>query len=320
MDNIQALEAFLGKQAGIFVYQYINPNLLKFLLSIAGCCLLSSLRTASQEFTKEPSLSLFTGMVNYQGDLNPSSFTFAHSHFAAGLSLHQPINRWFTARIGLFMGKIEAADRYNRDYLKPRNLSFYNSITEANLALELNVPVKGNPRFGPYLLGGVAVFRSNPWTYDQYGKKTFLQPLSTEGQGLQEYPSQKPYGLYQLSLLFGGGLRFAITDGIDIGLEFSQRKSFTDYIDDVSTHFVDQDVLLRAKGPKAVELSYRGDEIPGGIQSYPVHGEQRGTPSEMDWYYFFGITTRVRISTLGKLFQSGGHNGAYQLRCPRTVN
>ncbi|HEX6192749.1 MAG TPA: DUF6089 family protein [Chitinophagaceae bacterium] len=290
---------------------------MKHVLTLTGCCLAFLLRTAAQDFSKEASLSLFTGLINYQGDLNPNSFTFAHSHFSVGLSLRKPINRWFTARVGIQAGKIEAADRYNRDYLKPRNLSFYNSITEANLGLELNIPAH---QFAPYLLGGIAVFRSNPWAYDNNGNKTFLQPLSTEGQGLPEYPGQKSYGFYHLALMFGGGLRVAVSDNVQVGIEFTQRKSFTDYIDDVSTHFVDRDALLRAKGAKAVEMSYRGDEVPGGVQSYPVHGEQRGTPSEMDWYYFTGITMTVKLSAIGKMFRSTDRiHGSYSIRCPRRI-
>ena len=290
---------------------------MKHVLTLTGCFLAFVLRTASQEFSKEPSISLFTGVINYQGDLNPNSFTFAHSHFSVGINLRKPINRWFTARVGIQLGKLEAADRYNRDYLKPRNLSFYNSISEANIGLELNIPAN---QFAPYLVGGVAVFRSNPWAYDNSGKKTFLQPLSTEGQGLPEFPGQKPYGLYNIALMFGGGLRVAVSDNVQLGIEFTQRKSFTDYIDDVSTHFVDRDVLLQAKGPKAVEMSYRGDEFPGGVQAYPMHGEQRGTPSEMDWYYFAGLTMAVKVSAIGKLFRSSGKiHGSYSFRCPKRL-
>ena len=217
------------------------------------------------------------------------------------------------------MGKIEAADRYNREYLKPRNLSFYNSITEANLGLDLDILDISTKHFTPYMYGGLAVFLSNPWTYDNSGQKTFLQPLSTEGQGLPEYPEQKPYGKLNWALMFGGGFKIGVNESLSIGIEFSQRKSFTDYIDDVSTHFVDRDLLLLAKGPKAVELAYRGDEIPGGVQSFPVHGEQRGTPSEMDWYYYLGTTIEVRFNAIGDIFKSMGSrlHGSYSHRCPR---
>ena len=37
------------------------------------------------------------------------------------------------------------------------------------------------------------------------------------------------------------------------------RKTFTDYLDDVSTFYVDQTILQNAKGPKAVEMAYRAE-------------------------------------------------------------
>jgi hypothetical protein len=275
----------------------------------------------AQEQDKSVTIALFTGAINYQGDLNPNSFTFSHSNFAAGLVFRKPLNRWFTFRAGASIGKIEAADRWNRDYLKPRNLSFTTTIKEAYAGLEVTILDLSSKKFTPYIYGGLAVFHFNPWTLDNSGTKTYLKPLSTEGQGLTQYPKQRPYKLTQFALPFGIGGKYAITPSVSIGIEFSQRKSFTDYIDDVSTFFVDRNVLLLAKGPKAVELSYRSDELPGGQQSYPLHGEQRGTPSEMDWYYFFGTTLEIKLNSIGKIFKSfKGHNSVASQRCPRNVS
>ncbi|MCX6317135.1 MAG: DUF6089 family protein [Bacteroidetes bacterium] len=268
----------------------------------------------AQELDKSISLSLFTGLINYQGDLQPSSFTFAHSNMAAGISIRKPLTRRLTARAGFNYGTITAADAWNRDYLKPRNLSFTTTIKEAYAGLELSILDMSANRFNPYFYGGVAVFHFNPWARDNSGTKTYLQPLGTEGQGLPQYPEQKVYQLTQLALCFGGGARYAISDAFSIGFEFSQRKSFTDYIDDVSTIYVDRDVLLQAKGPKAVEMAYRGGQTPVGSPQYPAHGEQRGTASEMDWYYFFGLTTDIKLNALSGLFKKG--RSVANMRCP----
>jgi opacity protein-like surface antigen len=277
-------------------------------------CLIAK-QLPAQELDKSFSLSLFTGAINYQGDLQPGSFTFSHSNFAAGLSIRKPLNRWITARAGVNYGTITAADSWNRDYLKPRNLSFTTTIKEAYAGLELTVLDISTKKFTPYIYGGIAVFHFNPWTRDNNGTKTFLQPLSTEGQGLPQYPEQKVYQLTQLAIPFGGGVKYAVSDAFSIGLEFSQRKSFTDYIDDVSTHYVDRDVLLQAKGAKSVELAYRGGQSPVGSPQYPAHGEQRGTPSEMDWYYFFGLTSEIKLNALSNLFRNG--KSVASQRCPR---
>jgi hypothetical protein len=119
-------------------------------------------------------------------------------------------------------------------------------------------------------------------------------------------------------LPFGAGIKFAVSDDICLGVEFSQRKTFTDYLDDVSTHYVDPAVLLQAKGPKAVALAYRGDELPNG-SGYPPAGEQRGTPHEMDWYYFLGITLEIKMGSLQNIFRGNRGYGKSnsQSKCPR---
>jgi hypothetical protein len=258
-------------------------------------------------------------LINYQGDLNPNSFTFGRSKFVIGAGIRQPLSRLFTVRAGMTFGKLEAADRYNRDYLKARNLSFYTNIKEAYAGLEFNFFNINANRITGYLYGGLAVFHFNPWAYDNDGNKTYLQPLSTEGQGLADFPSQRSYKLTQVSFPFGAGIKFAVSDDINIGIEFSQRKTFTDYLDDVSSFYVDRDKLLAAKGPKAVEMAYRTLPDPNSSASYPVHGEQRGTPSEMDWYYFTGINFEMKLSAIAGMFRSAGRDKSYHQRCPRKI-
>jgi opacity protein-like surface antigen len=284
-------------------------------------CILFHLQTIcfSQENSTGPFIGGFIGKMNYQGDLNPNSFTFARSKFTGAITFRQPLSRWFSLRGAVAIGKLEAADRYNRDYLKPRNLSFYSSIKEATLGLEVAILDLSTNRFSPYIYASISAFHFNPYTYDNSGAKIFLQPLSTEGQGLSQFTKQKSYKLTQAALGFGIGARYAVTENVNIGIEFSQRKTFTDYLDDVSSIYIDPAILLQAKGAKAVELAYRGDELPGG-QPYPGHGEQRGTPSEMDWYYFFGLTFEIRLSAFGNIFKSGKaehFNALHYTRCPK---
>jgi len=243
-----------------------------------------------------PSLRLFAGFMNYQGDLNPNSFSISHSRVALGVSIIQPINRWLSLRGGFTFGKVEAADRYNRDYLKSRNLSFFSGISELHAAMEVNFVDLEKGRISPYIFAGVALFHFNPWTFDNAGNKVFLKPLSTEGQGLSEYPSQKPYQLTQISIPYGVGLRYKLGNALIIGLEFSQRKTFTDYLDDVSSFYVDKEILLSNKGAQAIQLGYRG------ASAYPSAGEQRGTPTENDWYYSAGITLESKLNAILTLF------------------
>jgi hypothetical protein len=192
---------------------------------------------------------------------------------------------------------VEAADRYNRDYLQRRNLSFASGIKELFTFLEADVLDISTKKFTPFAYGGIVLYHFDPYTLDANNNRVYLQPLSTEGQGLPGYPDRKVYKLTQFAAAFGGGLRFAFTDCTSIALEFSQRKTFTDYLDDVSTSYIDRNALLATKGQLAVDLAYRGDEV-HNPSPYPPDGEQRGTPSEMDWYYFMGISADIRINCL----------------------
>jgi hypothetical protein len=54
-----------------------------------------------------------------------------------------------------------------------------------------------------------------------------------------------------------------------------------------------------------VELAFRGDELANGSQ-YPKEGEQRGTPTEMDWYYVAGVSVEIRLKALVGLLSGGG--------------
>ena len=293
----------------------------KSLLLITLCLSILSINSFSQDGSKRTYIGFFLGEMNYQGDLNPNSFTFSHSKATLGISVRQSLNRWISFRGGFAVGHLDAADHYNRDYLKTRNLSFNTTIKEASIGLEASLLDLSTTRFSPYVFGDIVLYHFNPWAYDMSGKKVFLQPLSTEGQGLSQFPEQKPYKLTQIALGFGFGARYAINDNINIGVELLQRKTFTDHLDDVSSIYVDQNVLLQAKGAKAVEMAYRGDEIPGGLP-YPNHGVQRGTPSEMDWYYFFGVNFEIKLSAFAKLFKGIGAENSSALhftRCPKNV-
>ena len=121
-------------------------------------------------------------------------------------------------------------------------------------------------------LPDMAIYHFNPYTTDTSGAKTYLKPLSTEGEGF--IAGKKNYDLTQLAIPFGAGVKFALSDNVNVGLEVGYRKLFTDYLDDVSSTFVDQSTLLANRGGEAVQLAYRGDELKNGVpyparRSYP---------------------------------------------------
>lgn len=271
----------------------------------------------AQDFSKAPSIGVSTGLMNYEGDLKPNSFTFSHSNPFLSLYFKQPLSAHVHFRAGAGLGKIEAADRNNRGYLVPRNLSFQSQLKEAYAGLELFLFNPEKVRFNPYVFLGGAIFHFNPYAFDRNGKKVYLQPLSTEGQGLPGYPSRKPYALTQYALGYAGGFKFEVNQNLTLGWEVSQRKTFTDYLDDVSSAYVDRDKLFAARGQTAVDMAFRGGEI-NPSAPYPKDGEQRGTPTENDWYYFFGVNIEIKLSALKEKLSNGFRKGVDKRinRCP----
>jgi hypothetical protein len=263
------------------------------------------MNTNAQDFH----LNLFAGVSNYQGDLQDKAITFSQAHVVGGVGLSYDIARHFSIRTGITFGKISGNDKYGRNIR--RNLNFTSALTEVNVGLEyyITAPIEKHS-LTPYLFAGVALYHFDPYTNDSAGQKYFLQPLSTEGEGF--ISGRKNYKLTQLAIPFGAGVKLSLSDNVNVGLEVGYRKLFTDYLDDVSTTYIDKGALLSNRGSKAVELAYRGDEIKNGVMTYPAAGAKRGNPDHNDSYYFTGLTLSFRLG--------GGGLGKYsEYRCPGNV-
>jgi hypothetical protein len=265
-------------------------------------------------------VTLFGGLSNYAGDLQDHQFTLQQSNFVFGAGIKYDLTSHFALRAAFNHASIEGDDRKSKDaLLRARNLSFASKINEGSLLLEYTVLNMEEKRFSPYVYSGVTVFHFNPYAYDTLGNKVFLKPLGTEGQGID--PDRKPYKLTQVALPFGFGVKFRINDNTVLAYEVSLRKTITDYLDDVSSTYYDQTALAQARGLKAVEMAYRGDEVKDGNTTYPDNGSIRGGSKYKDWYYFTGFTLYIGLgsgngggSPFGRT--RGGRN---QLGCPKVL-
>ncbi len=262
-------------------------------------------------FSQRVHLGLFGGLAAYNGDLTEKIFPKKVTNGALGVTVNYELTDKVMLRGGLTYAVVGGADRFSdNESTKIRNLAFETSIFEFSAIAEYTVFNLYDRRFSPYGFAGLAIYHFNPYAYNN-GQKVFLKPLSTEGQGISGYADRPVYGLTQLAIPFGGGLKFAITENLRIGVELGMRKLFTDHLDDVSTSYADPADLLQAKGQLAVDMSYRGDELPGGNPVYPDKGTQRGSPKFKDWYYFSGIHLTYRLNANGG---GGGKRG--RLGCP----
>ena len=273
---------------------------------------------SSAAFPQKIHIGLFGGVSAYEGDLVDKVFPKKVTNGVIGVSVNYELMEQFMVRGGFNYSIVGGADRFStNDSLIARNLAFETKIAEFSLIGEYYLFNLYEQKFSPYLFAGLAVFHFDPYAYNSSKQKIFLKPLSTEGEGLSQYPDRKPYSLTQPAIPFGGGIKYAITDNLRIGLELGMRKLFTDYLDDVSKTYVDPNDLLAAKGQLAVDMSYRGDELPGGNPSYPSKGAQRGGANHKDWYYFLGLhlTYRLGGGDGGGSYMPGKKNKRYG--CPR---
>lgn len=253
-------------------------------------------------------VNLFGGLSNYDGALQSKSYTMQQANAAFALGLQYDLTAHFSLLSNLSYGKVGASDALSpRAALRARNLSFETKIYEWNFLGEYNLLDLEEHRFTPYAFAGIAVYHFNPYAYDSLGRKVYLRPLSTEGEGLPQYPDRKPYSLTQFAIPFGGGIKLRVTDNIVLAYEIGLRKLFTNHLDDVSSTYVDQATLLAAKGPKAVEMAYRGNQLKGGAP-YPPAGTIRGK-GKNDWYYFSMIRVSIALNTR--------HRGV--IDCPKKV-
>ena len=207
------------------------------------------------------------------------------------------MNSRLSARLNFLAGRIEGHDSFSSsEAALQRNLNFKSPINELSLQLEFNFfdYAIGNEKrkFSPYLFLGIAGFKFNPQGQLANGAWVALQPLGTEGQGLEGGASKKKYKLIQLSIPFGVGAKVNLSKNIGISFEWGMRKTFTDYLDDVSKKYYDPTVLAATRGATAGVLS---DPSIGTDPGFSNTGRQRGNPTNKDWYSFVGIALTIKL-------------------------
>ena len=269
------------------------------LLFIFSFVFFSFTAIGQNEFISDWFVEPFTGTCSYNGDLVQGNFPLKRLKPAIGVNFKKDLSPHFTFRAGLSYGRIFGDDKKNKDpELKARNLSFSSHIIELSAGAEYNFYDIEEYFITPYVYAGVGLFHFNPYTFDDNGNKTFLKPLSTEGQGLADYPDRKPYSLYQFCIPFGAGFKWKPENKEWwISYEFNYRLTFTDYIDDVSSSYVSLDKLLEAKGPKAVELSFREKNIPFAKRL----GDTRGFSRPNDTYFYNVIKISIPFGNYYRL-------------------
>ena len=259
------------------------------------------------------------GVTNFLGELGGADkegtnflrdFEFSMTRPAASIGMRYKILEKLSAKGALSYGILRGDDKTtNEIYRQNRNLNFYAHLVEFSGQMEYSLirekighrynlrRVRGLKGFklNTYIFVGVAGFWFNP-----YGKNSqteewvALQPLGTEGQGM--VPSRERYSRIQVAIPFGIGFKYGLNREWSIGVEFGARKTFTDYIDDVSTTYYDNDALA-AIDPLIAQMA---DPSLGTVPGQTEANQQRGDPSDYDAYMFMMITLNYKLKTTRK--------------------
>jgi hypothetical protein len=262
---------------------------------------------SAQQFSKRKqynSVGVSLNAMNYFGDITPKpsipSFRAGATRPNLGLSITHRFAPRISARAALAYGRITGDDSKAADQNDPdakfrynRNMNFRNDILELSAVGIFDLIENRNnylkrPDFVPYLFGGVGVIHHNPKGLDANGNYEALQPLRTEAQS-------KGYSLTQFVIPFGAGARYKLNRSFDLGLELGFRKTFTDYLDDVSGNYAANRNAL-ASG----QAQYFGWDItrnfPGTYERANQGGEMRGKSNEKDWYTTLGVSVNYILA------------------------
>ena len=259
------------------------------------------------------------GASNFLGDLGGANqigthyfrdFQFAETRFALGLGMRYRMTEYFSLKGQFTYGTVAGDDALTQYAPRHnRNLSFRSRIYELAVNFEgsfmkeegghkyrlHNIVGEKAYEFSAYGFIGLGFFHFNPQA-QLAGTWYDLQPLGTEGEGID--PNKKKYSLYQFAIPVGIGVKYTIDNHWGFGLEFGIRKTFTDYIDDVSTTYYDPNKIRAAYGNTAALLSNRTYQLGSeGFPSWTAPGQQRGQPLYTDSYMFLMFTINYKLKS-----------------------
>ena len=213
------------------------------------------------------------GIASYFGDLNnPGDIIDVQPDvtFGARYEINNMVSVGMNLAWFMLRGDDSEADDQGREL---RNLSFRSHNVELSVLGYIDLYPRGRrfyqrPIVGPYAYFGVGLLYYNPQA-ELDGSFYSLRPLQTEGNS---------YSIFTPTIPLGFGLRFRATPFINIVLEGGYRITFSDYLDDVSTVYIDNSSF---EDPIARQLADRRPEI--GLPLKEA-GSVRGNPEKNDGY------------------------------------
>ncbi len=203
---------------------------------VVGIILLSAVTALAQR----SEVGFGIGTFNYTGDL-VRTYNFKYSRPAVTAFYRSNLSNVVSFRAALTGGQLSASEKPIDAFASKRDASFDLFVMEASTVMEYHFlnwrDTKRFVRFTPYLFGGLGLF-----SFSGNAEKT------------------AEYSNVQAVIPFGVGIKYVYTPKWYFGLEFGVRKTFFDYLDNVSA----------------------------GDQRYKNF--KYGNPNDNDVYYFLGIS------------------------------
>lgn len=227
--------------------------------------------------------------------------------FNLGLAYRYRFKPYFATSTIVSLGRIKGDDALTLEPVRnARNLNFQSILVSAYQRIEMmlyfkesfghkykfkGVEGQKNHNEQIYLFSGIGVSYFNPkGKYN--GSLVALRPLHTEGQGFPGRP--KEYKPFTAIVPFGIGMRIGVDRMWRVGLELTYFKTFTDYMDDVSTTGFDTDLLQERYGPEAAYLS--NPALTEQHKAWFANGQQRGDQKNKDAFLFANLTIVRNVS------------------------
>jgi hypothetical protein len=274
---------------------------------------LPSLSSAQKWKRQRVEYSFGIGATNFLGDLGGRDqvgtngimdYEWKALRYAVGLGYRYQLAKDWYVKGNLYYALVSGDDDYTNEPARAsRELNFKSNVLELSAQLEYMIikqktghlyrlrGVRGKSwfRFEVYAFGGFGGIWFDP-KGERNGSWHRLAPLNTEGQGLPGGPSDYsgftavlPYGI-GIRRNLGGGARARHFGQWSISLELSMRKTFSDYIDDVSTSYYNDGGSFAIAEANGEAAGYFHD--PSGAYANGGFSEvqQRGDPSDNDAY------------------------------------
>ncbi len=288
----------------------------KTVLILLSLIVLSPAITNAQRWKRQRyEFSFGAGVTNFLGELGGANQIGTHyfrdlewsqARLALAVGLRYKLTNYFALKTHLTYGRVSGDDKLTEESFRNyRNLSFFSDIYEFNVNFEAAFQqeqighryhlskVRGAIGYEIYTYAfvGMGVFHMDPKA--EYGGSVVrLQPLGTEGQGI--VPSRSKYSLFQFCIPVGIGFKYTVNQQYGVGLELGIRKTFTDYIDDVSTTYFDFASYPGQYDPLAYQLADRSN---GTKPENTLPGAQRGDNRKSDTYMFAVFSINYKLNS-----------------------